>query len=214
MRKLKSFALCGGDAQRIESNAMTFLDAWAHWDDEGRPIVTEQPEDMIEGLRDKTALYLYDACPGRLPGPVGACMIVASSPNKGNYGRFKKDGCDSFSLPTLPLEELQAVWQTVRAPDLKLTEQELKKRYAQFGGVLRSVLTHNLQTVTAEWKLARDTREDVIKQQWHTQTMRGRWRVEREYNFLLTVHEHLFIFRRPGLREDLARLRDSMKWSS
>lgn len=43
-------------------------------------------------------------------------------------------------------------------------------------------------------------REDVIKLQWHTQTMRGRWHPRFKRNFLLTYHEHLFILRK--LRED------------
>ena len=55
-------------------------------------------------------------------------------------------------------------------------------------------------------------REDVIKKQWHTQTMRGRWRVSTDHDFLLTFHEHLFIFRKPSLEEKTSMFRDSMKW--
>jgi DNA modification methylase len=55
-------------------------------------------------------------------------------------------------------------------------------------------------------------REDVIKEQWHTKTMRGRWNKSRNHDFLLTFHEHLFIFRKPGKDEKLSKFKDSMKW--
>lgn len=56
-------------------------------------------------------------------------------------------------------------------------------------------------------------REDVIKQQWHTQTMRGRWKESYNHDFLLTYHEHLFIFRKPDADENTSKFRDSMKWT-
>jgi SAM-dependent methyltransferase len=55
-------------------------------------------------------------------------------------------------------------------------------------------------------------REDVIKRQWHTQTMRGRWKEKYEHDFLLTFHEHLFIFRKPSEGEDISKFKDSMMW--
>ena len=55
-------------------------------------------------------------------------------------------------------------------------------------------------------------REDVIKEQWHTQTMRGRWRESYNHDFLLTYHEHLLIFRKPDTDEKLSKFKDSMKW--
>lgn len=54
-------------------------------------------------------------------------------------------------------------------------------------------------------------REDVIKRQWHTQTMRGRWKESYDYDFLLIFHEHLFIFRKPAEGEDVSRFKESMK---
>lgn len=55
-------------------------------------------------------------------------------------------------------------------------------------------------------------REDVIKKQWHTETMRGRWRESYNHDFLLIFHEHLFIFRKPEVNEQLSKFRESMKW--
>jgi DNA modification methylase len=55
-------------------------------------------------------------------------------------------------------------------------------------------------------------REDVIKEQWHTQTMRGQWNKSRNLDFLLTFHEHLFIFRKPEEGEKLSKFKDSMQW--
>jgi len=56
-------------------------------------------------------------------------------------------------------------------------------------------------------------REDVIKEQWHTKTMRGRWKECYNHDFLLTYHEHLFIFRKPAQDEKLSKFKDSMKRS-
>jgi len=55
-------------------------------------------------------------------------------------------------------------------------------------------------------------REDVIKIQWHTQTMRGRWKESYNHDFLLTYHEHLLIFRKPDIDEDTSKFKDSMIW--
>lgn len=55
-------------------------------------------------------------------------------------------------------------------------------------------------------------REDVIKRQWHTQTMRGRWRESYDHDFLLIFHEHLFVFRKPSEDEDVSKFKGSMKW--
>jgi len=55
-------------------------------------------------------------------------------------------------------------------------------------------------------------REDVIKEQWHTQTMRGRWKESYEHDFLLTFHEHLFIFRKLAEDEKPSKFKSSMKW--
>lgn len=65
----------------------------------------------------------------------------------------------------------------------------------------------------AEWRGTQFIlREDVIKKQWHTQTMRGRWRESYQHEFLLTFHEHLFIFRKPSEGEHISKFKDSMKW--
>lgn len=55
-------------------------------------------------------------------------------------------------------------------------------------------------------------REDVIKEQWHTETMRGRWRQSFKHDFLLTFHEHLFIFRKLAEYEKPSKFKYSMKW--
>jgi DNA modification methylase len=57
-------------------------------------------------------------------------------------------------------------------------------------------------------------REDVIKEQWHTQTMRGRWNKGRDHDFLLTFHEHLFIFRKLDQDEKPSKFKNSMKWDN
>ncbi|MBA7486196.1 hypothetical protein ES703_91052 [subsurface metagenome] len=55
-------------------------------------------------------------------------------------------------------------------------------------------------------------REDVIKEQWHTETMRGRWRQSFKHDFLLTFHEHLFIFRKLAEDEKPSKFKYSIKW--
>jgi DNA modification methylase len=57
-------------------------------------------------------------------------------------------------------------------------------------------------------------REDIIKEQWHTQTMRGQWNTNRNLDFLLTFHEHLFIFRKLDQDEKPSKFKNSMKWDN
>jgi DNA modification methylase len=57
-------------------------------------------------------------------------------------------------------------------------------------------------------------REDIIKEQWHTQTMRGQWNTNRNLDFLLTFHEHLFIFRKLDRDEKPSKFKNSMKWDN
>ena len=55
-------------------------------------------------------------------------------------------------------------------------------------------------------------KEDIIKAQWHTQT-EGLWtRLSRDKNFLLIMHEHLFIFRKPTPDEDTRPYHESARW--
>ena len=55
-------------------------------------------------------------------------------------------------------------------------------------------------------------KEDIIKAQWHTQT-EGLWsRLSRDKNFLLIMHEHLFIFRKPAPNEDTRPYAESKPW--
>ena len=55
-------------------------------------------------------------------------------------------------------------------------------------------------------------KEDIIKAQWNTQT-EGLWsRLSRDKNFLLIMHEHLFVFRKPGPEEKVRPYGESMRW--
>jgi DNA modification methylase len=55
-------------------------------------------------------------------------------------------------------------------------------------------------------------KEDIIKKQWRCKTT-GFWtNKSKENNFLLIMHEHLFIFRKPELDEKIEKFRESMKW--
>lgn len=54
-------------------------------------------------------------------------------------------------------------------------------------------------------------KEDVIKKQWRCKTT-GFWtNKSKEYNFLLIMHEHLFVFRKPEKDEKLKKFQESMK---
>ncbi|MBA7661009.1 hypothetical protein ES703_69019 [subsurface metagenome] len=54
-------------------------------------------------------------------------------------------------------------------------------------------------------------KEDVIKKQWRCKTT-GFWtNKSKEYNFLLIMHEHLFVFRKPEKNEKLKKFQESMK---
>ena len=55
-------------------------------------------------------------------------------------------------------------------------------------------------------------KEDIIKAQWNTQTQ-GLWaNLSRNKNFLLIMHEHLFIFRKPEQDEATRPYHESMPW--
>lgn len=53
-------------------------------------------------------------------------------------------------------------------------------------------------------------KEDVIKEQWNCRGT-GMWRdPSQRYNFLLIMHEHLFVFRKPDRDEDITVFKDSI----
>ncbi len=55
-------------------------------------------------------------------------------------------------------------------------------------------------------------KEDIIKQQWNCKAT-GFWKKKsQESNFLLIMHEHLYVFRKPEKDEETTRLKDSKKW--
>jgi DNA modification methylase len=55
-------------------------------------------------------------------------------------------------------------------------------------------------------------KEDVIKRQWRCKATPFWLKKSMEYNFLLLMHEHLFIFRKPSQEENLKKFKESMKW--
>jgi len=73
-------------------------------------------------------------------------------------------------------------------------------------------------------------REDVMKYQWRTKSTREKWEglsktaekcwvdIDKEgkkghyTDFMLLIHEHLFIFRKPAKDEDVSEFKGSMKW--
>lgn len=54
-------------------------------------------------------------------------------------------------------------------------------------------------------------KEDIIKAQWNTQTENLWSKLSAKYNFLLILHEHLFIFRKPEPEEKLNKYKYSMR---
>jgi len=54
-------------------------------------------------------------------------------------------------------------------------------------------------------------KEDVIKVQWKMKGTRERWQFKKKKDFLLIYHEHLLIFRKPTIDEDVKKYRYSMK---
>ncbi|MDD3492461.1 MAG: DNA methyltransferase [Candidatus Thermoplasmatota archaeon] len=55
-------------------------------------------------------------------------------------------------------------------------------------------------------------KEDVIKHQWRCKSTPFWLRRSIDYNFLLLMHEHLFVFRKPQSEEELEQYPDSTKW--
>lgn len=55
-------------------------------------------------------------------------------------------------------------------------------------------------------------REDIIKAQWNMKSTRERWNPQKQRDFLLIYHEHLFVFRKPDTDEDTRKFRESMAY--
>ncbi len=53
------------------------------------------------------------------------------------------------------------------------------------------------------WEVCKLLKEDVIKHQWRCKATPFWLKKSIEYNFLLLMHEHLFIFRKPAKGENL-----------
>lgn len=53
-------------------------------------------------------------------------------------------------------------------------------------------------------------REDIVKVQWNMKSTRERWSFGKERDFMLIYHEHLFVFRKPDVDEDIRKFRGSM----
>ena len=55
-------------------------------------------------------------------------------------------------------------------------------------------------------------KEDIIKHQWRCKATPFWLKKSVESNFLLIMHEHLFVFRKPAADEKLDKVKNSMKW--
>jgi hypothetical protein len=53
-------------------------------------------------------------------------------------------------------------------------------------------------------------REDIIKHQWHCKSTPYWVKKSMESNFLMIMHEHLFVFRKPGENEKVKKFKESM----
>lgn len=53
-------------------------------------------------------------------------------------------------------------------------------------------------------------REDIVKVQWNMKSTRERWSFGKERDFMLIYHEHLFVFRKPDVDEDIRKYAGSM----
>ena len=54
-------------------------------------------------------------------------------------------------------------------------------------------------------------KEDIIKLQHKMMVTRLKWR-GRNYDFYKIAHEHLYVFRKPGMEEDLSKVKYSRRW--
>jgi len=55
-------------------------------------------------------------------------------------------------------------------------------------------------------------KEDIIKHQWRCKATPFWLKKSVKHNFLLLMHEHLFVFRKPEKEENLDKLKESAKW--
>jgi DNA modification methylase len=55
-------------------------------------------------------------------------------------------------------------------------------------------------------------KEDIVKHQWRCKATPYWLKKSEEYNFLLLMYEHLFVFRKPKIDEELDKFKGSVKW--
>jgi len=54
-------------------------------------------------------------------------------------------------------------------------------------------------------------KEDIIKHQWNCSTTPFWTERSKQFNFLLIMHEHIFVFRKPTSEEKLSNFKESMQ---
>jgi len=68
------------------------------------------------------------------------------------------------------------------------------------------------RVLTAFLKAGFILKEDIVKHQWRCKATPFWLKKSIDYNFLLLMHEHLFIFRKPEKEENLAKFAESARW--
>ena len=166
----------------------------------------------VHGAADSIALYRGDA--RNLDGIAnGAIDLVATHPPYANIIRYSKGSA----------EPLRADLSNVRSIDDYAVEMGRVAAEAyrvlkpdHYCAVLMGDTRRNKHYVPIAYRVMDAflqagfvLKEDIVKAQWNTQT-EGLWqRLSRDKNFLLIMHEHLFIFRKPADDQDLRQFKES-----
>ncbi len=179
----------------------------------GSAMVTKNrinlPDEYLEKLPDTTQkVYIGDSRNLNLIEDESVDLIATHPPyaNIISYGKNATEG------------DLSAI------PDYEIYAEEMGKSASEFYRVLEpgkicAVLigdTHNrCHYVPIAFKVMKQfskegfiLKEDIIKAQWNCEST-PMWKNNSENKFLLTMHEHLFVFRKPERNEDTTQYKNS-----
>jgi len=166
-------------------------------------------DDSLPATRQRT--YIGDARNlDRIPD--GSIDLVATHPPYANIIPYSKDVPGDLSM-VHSIEEFVGHMGAVAAESLRVLKPD------GFCAILigdtrrrRHYVPIAFRTLGAFLSAGFVLREDIIKHQWQCKSTPYWVKKSLQWNFLMIMHEHLFVFRKPGKDEKTRDFKDSMAW--
>ena len=176
---------------------------------------SKAPSEQIPDIDSRITLYQGDA--RNLHGiDCNTIDLIATHPPYANIIRYSKSSAERLDGD---LSNVRSIAQYVEEMGRVAAEAYRVLKPDHYCAVLMGDTRRSKHYVPIAYRVM-DTfleagfllKEDIIKAQWHT-TTEGLWgRLSRDKNFLLIMHEHLFIFRKPAEGEDTRPFHESAAW--